>query len=105
MIAGLGPPLVVLGFFLPFLLSSMDSKLCLQAQHIYQEMRAPHHYVVPTFAWDFSFWAGFQLLAAAVLIGPAQRGLAVQRRLLCLLAGTWLLVVPAALLSSVVRGT
>ena len=102
MIAGLGPPLFVLCFFLPFLLASADPKMSLEAQRIYQEMRTPHHYVVPTFAWDFSFWIGFQLLGASVLIGPARRGLPAQRRLLSLLFGTWLLVVPAALMSSVV---
>ena len=102
MLLGIGPPLLVLCFFLSFLLSSTDPKISLDAQHIYQEMRAPHHYVVPTFAWDFSFWIGFQLLAAAVLIGPAARGLTVQRRVLSLLLATWLLVIPAALLSSVV---
>jgi hypothetical protein len=101
-IAGLGPPLLVLCFFLPFLLSSTDPKLAASAQRIYQEIQAPFHYVVPTFAWDFSFWIGFQLLAAAVLIGPAQRGPVVQRRILSLLFGCWLLVIPAALMSSVV---
>jgi len=101
-IAGLGPPLLVLCFFLPFLLGSTDPKLAVQAQHIYQEIGAPFHYVVPTFAWDFSFWVGFQLLGAAVLIGPAQRGRVVQRRILSLLFGCWLLVIPAALMSSVV---
>ncbi|HEY0466051.1 MAG TPA: DUF6798 domain-containing protein, partial [Polyangiaceae bacterium] len=101
-IAGMGPPLLVLCFFLPFLLSTTDPKLAAEAQHIYQEIGAPYHYVVPNFAWDFSFWIGFQLLGAAVLIGPAQRGLVVQRRILSLLFGCWLLVIPAALLSSVV---
>jgi hypothetical protein len=101
-VAGMGPPLLVLLFFLPFLLSSTDPKVFLEAQHIYQEMRAPHHYVVPTFAWDFSFWIGFQLLGAAVLLGPAERGPGAQRRLLSLLFSTWLLVIPAALMSSVV---
>ncbi len=57
-LAGIGPPLLVLCFFLPFLLSSADPKISAEAEHIYQEMRAPHHYVVPTFAWDFSFWIG-----------------------------------------------
>jgi len=101
-IYGIGPPLLVLCFFLPFLLSSTDPKISLAAQWIYQEMRAPHHYVVPTFAWDFSFWIGFQLLGAAALIGPTQRGLLVPRRLLSLLVASWLLVIPAALMSSVV---
>ncbi len=101
-LAGLGLPLLVLCFFVPFLMSTANPTLSAEAQYIYQEIRAPHHYVVPTFAWDFSFWLGFQLLAAAVLIGPAQRGLVVQRRLLLLLFGTWLLVIPAALMSSVV---
>ncbi|MEI9947610.1 MAG: DUF6798 domain-containing protein [Pseudomonadota bacterium] len=101
-LAGMGPPILVLCFFLPFLLSSTDPKLAASAQHIYQEIGAPFHYVVPTFAWDFSFWIGFQLLGAAVLIGPAQRGLVVQRRVLSLLFGCWLLVIPAALMSSVV---
>ena len=101
-IAGLGPSLVVLCFFLPFLLCTTDPKISLEAAHIYQEMRAPHHYVVPTFAWDFSFWIGFQLLGAAALIGPAGRGLVVQRRVLCLLVASWLLVIPAALMSSLV---
>jgi len=100
-LCALGPPCLVLGFFLPFLLSSTDPKVSLAAQHIYQEMRAPHHYVVPNFAWDFAFWIGFQLLGAAALIGSARRGSA-QRRLLALLVGSWLLVIPAALMSSVV---
>jgi len=99
---GLGPPLLVLCFFLPFLLASADPKIAFEAQHIYQEMRCAHHYMVPKFAWDFSFWIGFQLLGAAVLIGPAQRGSLVPRRILALLVGSWLLVIPAALMSSVV---
>ena len=101
-LAGLGPPLLVLVYFLPFLLASANPAVSAEAHRIYLDVRSPHHYRPILFAWDFSFFAGFQLLGVAALIGPARRGLAVQRRVLFLLIGTWVLVIPAALLSSVV---
>jgi len=99
---GLGPAALVLLFFLPFLLANARPAVSAEALRIYQDVRSPHHYRVPRFAWDFATSAGFQLLGAAVLIGPARSGMRVQRRLLSLLFGCWLLVIPAALLSSVI---
>ena len=99
---GLGPPLLVLVYFLPLLLASGNMNAAREAHRIYLDVRAPHHYDVPRFAWDFAFFCGFQLLGAAALASAARRGSAVHQRTLALLAGTWLLVIPAALLSSVV---
>jgi hypothetical protein len=92
----------VLCFFLPFLLSSVGATATNEARRIYMEVNAPHHYDVPRFAWDFATWAGFQLLGLGALLGPIGRGGIFPRRFLHLMAGTWLLVVPAALLSSLV---
>jgi uncharacterized protein DUF6798 len=101
-LAGLGPPFLVLLYFLPFLLASANPTVSAEARRIYLDLRSPHHYRPVVFAWDFSFFAGFQLLGVAALSGPARRGLLVQRRILFLLVGCWALVIPAALLSSVV---
>jgi len=102
LLLGLGPPLLVLGFFLPFLLTSANTGVAPEAHRIYLDIRNPHHYDVRRFAWDFAFFCGFQAIGAAALLGPARRGSAVHQRALALLVGTWLLVIPAALLSSVV---
>ena len=101
-LAGLLPPLGVLVFFLPFLLASASPSISAEAQRIFQDVRSPHHYCVPRFAWDFAISAGFQLLGSAALLGPTLRGDVVQRRVLTLLVSSWLLVIPAALLSSVI---
>jgi len=101
-LAGLGPAVLVLLGFLPFLLASASPGVSAEAQRIFQDVRSPHHYCVSIFAWDFSFWAGFQALGVAALLGPAQRGSVVHQRLLKLLVGWCGLVVLAALLSSVV---
>ena len=98
---GLGPPALVLCWFLPFLLATARAQNPI-AQQIYLDIRLPHHYCPRFFAWDFSFWIGAQLLAAAALIGPARRGMLFHRRALMLLVGWWMLVIPSALLSSVV---
>jgi hypothetical protein len=98
----LGPACLVLLWDLPFLLISASPSVSAEAQRIFQDVRSPHHYCVPNFAWDFLLWAGFQGLGAAALLGPARRGSLVHRRMLQLLAGWWALVFPAALLSSVV---
>jgi hypothetical protein len=102
-VRGLGPAALVMTCFLPFLLISASPGVSAEAQRIFQDVRSPHHYCVPLFAWQFATWAGFQLLGAAALLGPARRGLGVQRRLLSLLFGCWLIVVPAALLSSLIE--
>jgi len=102
LLAGLGPPLVVLLFFLPFLLAGGGAGASAEARRFLLDVRSPHHYRVPGFAWDFAFWGGQQCLAVATLLAPARRGLRCQRRILRLLFGFWALMVPAALLSSVV---
>ncbi|HEY4107354.1 MAG TPA: DUF6798 domain-containing protein [Polyangiaceae bacterium] len=99
---GLGPPLLVLLWFLPFLLASVGPGASAEGQRIFQEVRLPHHYLVPRFAWDFALWIGFQLLGLAALLGEVERGSTPHRRLLLLLVGWWLLTIPSALLSSVV---
>jgi hypothetical protein len=99
--AGLGPPLLVLLWFVPFLLAGASPGISAEARRIYMDIRSPHHYRVPGFAWDFSFWVGLQCLGAAALLGPAKRGLLAQRRVLTLLVCFWALIVPAALLSSI----
>lgn len=101
-LAGLGPALLVLVYFLPFLLVSATPGVSAEARRIYIEVRSPHHYCVPLFAWDFSFWIGFQLLGLAALFDQARLGVVFARRVLVLMIGTWVLVIPAALLSSVV---
>jgi len=101
-LAQLGPALLVLIAYLPFLSASAAPGLSADAQRIFLDIRSPHHYVVPTFAWNFSFWVGFQLLGTAALIGPARQGAVLQQRVLQLLISSWLLVVTGALLSSVV---
>ncbi len=98
---GLGPPVLVLCWFLPFLLATARAQNPV-AQQIYLDIRLPRHYCPRLFAWDFAFWIGAQLLAAAALVGPARRGMVFHRRVLVLLVGWWMLVLPSALLSSVV---
>ena len=98
---GLGPAVLVLAWFLPFLWGTTRSQSAV-AQHILLDIRSPHHYCPRVFAWDFALWIGMQLLAVAALIGPARRGMVCHRRALMLLAGWWVLVIPSALLSSVV---
>ena len=104
--AGLGLPLLVLLPFVPFLLAGASPGVSAQARHIYMDIVAPHHYRVRDFAWSFSFWAGFQLLAAAALLSPQEQGelelAEKRRRAAILLIGFWVLLVPAVLLSSVV---
>jgi hypothetical protein len=102
LLAGLGPPLAVLLCFAPFVLASAAPSASAEAGRFYLEVRSPHHYRVPSFAWDFSFWAGLQCIGAAALLGPVKQGQLVQRRVLKLLFGFWALIVPAALLSSIV---
>ncbi len=102
--AGLGLPLLVLLRFVPFLLAGASPGVSAQARHIYLDIVAPHHCRVRDFAWSFSFWAGFQLLAAAAPLNAQKQGeleLAEKsRRAAMLLIGFWVLVVPAVLLSS-----
>jgi hypothetical protein len=99
---GLGPPLIVLLYFVPFLLASAAPTVSTDAQRIYVEVRAPHHYMPARFAWDFAPWLGFQLLGLAALLGPVRRGSDAHRRVLILLGAAWLLVISAVLLSTVV---
>lgn len=101
-LAGLGPALLVLLYFLPFLVAGASPGISAEARRIFLDIRDRHHFHVPGFAWDFSFWAGLQCLGAAVLLGPARRGMLFPRRVMLLLLGFWALVVPAAFLSSVV---
>jgi hypothetical protein len=95
----LGPSLIVLAWSVPFLLASSGSALAAESRRIFQEVRAPHHYDVERFVEDFVPWLGFQLLGAWALWASWRQAQTPRRRLLTLLLGFWLLIIPAALLS------
>lgn len=98
------PALLVLAAFVPLLLASGGGPPAVtdEARRILQDVRNPHHYRVAAFASSFLPWAGFQLLGAAALWSRAASSQPACRRLLGLLCGFTSLIVPAALLSSVV---
>jgi hypothetical protein len=100
---GVLPALPILIWFLPLLIASGagSPQVTEEARRIYQDVRAPHHYHVKTFAPAFLPWLGFLLVGAAALWDRARQS-GPERRLLGLLAGFAALIVPAALLSSVV---
>lgn len=104
LLAIVGPALPVLALFVPLLVASGggSAAVATEARRILQDVRNPHHYHVATFASSFLPWAGFQLLGAAALWARAKEGEPAARRLLALLCGFAVLIVPAALLSSVV---
>jgi hypothetical protein len=104
LLAIVGPALPVLALFVPLLIASGSGPAAVasEARRILQDIRNPHHYQVASFAWSFLPWAGFQLLGAAALWSRAKEGEPVARRLLALLCSFTVLIVPAALLSSVV---
>ncbi len=100
---GVLPALPILIWFLPLLIASGagSPQATEEARRIYQDVRAPHHYHVKTFAAAFLPWLGFLLVGAAALWDRARQS-GPERRLLGLLTGFAALIVPAALLSSVV---
>jgi len=93
----LGPSLVVLLVTLPLMRTASESPLAAEALRIHQDVRAPHHYRVETFAWQFLPWLGWQLVGAATIFELA-RTRPPLRQLLALLAGFWALIVPSVVI-------
>src|SRR5882724_722354 len=90
----LGPSLVVLLVTLPMMRTASESPVATEALRIHQDVRAPHHYRVETFAWQFLPWVGWQLIGAASIFELARSRPRLQQ-LLALLAGFWALIVPS----------
>jgi hypothetical protein len=64
------PSLLILAFDLPLILAMSSGEGSAEARTIFQQIRAPHHYVPETYLMDFWAWSGWLLagLGAALTI-------------------------------------
>jgi hypothetical protein len=97
----LAPPLLIVLIQLPIMLETSRSPIVAEAQRIYQDIRSPHHYRVEGFASLFLPWLGWQLLGLGSIwdkLRDSERpGF---RRLLGVLLGYWMLIVPSVALAA-----
>ena len=61
----LAPSLIVLAFGLPTILAAAEGGGSEAARTVFQQVRAPHHYLPRAFIFDFWSWVGWVLAGSA----------------------------------------
>jgi hypothetical protein len=83
----LGPPMLVMLTFLPMILGTAASRHAAEAQQIYFNIRAPHHYVLSSFEHDFVPVIAWQLVGIGVALPAMKRGFVPMQRFGAMLGG------------------
>lgn len=95
-------PSLVLIFFLPVILGTAGAKGAAQAQNIYFNIRAPHHFVPANSERDFIPFAAWQLIGAGAALHLLQKD-ARARRVGALLGGLLFIIWSGLVLSTLVH--